>query len=222
MVESRQPTRRPEHARASAAPYGPRAERRERWEQAAAKRLQGLRNWQALEREQQQRRFTEAAKLERGDAVKAFNTQQRHDLTHLLYKEQAEALAGELQRQQERREQWDKPTQRTERRQAPRTYPKPGFRAYVSALFKAKAAAPAPTPAPARPLADAEPQKAPEESLRERLETQEEEKQEENRQQKGRARPPEPHHERAEKSRVELRREQLRQHRGQRRTPPRR
>ena len=82
--------------------------------------------------------------------------------------------------------------------------------------------APAPTPQPTRPLADAEPRQAPEESLRERLEEQEEEKQEENRQQKGRARPPEPHHERAEKSRVEQRTEQLRQHRGQRRTPPRR
>jgi hypothetical protein len=107
----------------------PRAERRDRWEDAAAKRLQRLRNWQALEREQQQRRFTEAAKLERGDAVKAFNTQQRHDLTHLLYKEQAEALAGELQRQQERRERWDKPTQRREPR--PRTYPPQGFKAWL-------------------------------------------------------------------------------------------
>jgi hypothetical protein len=201
-------------------PTGPRAERRDQWEQAAAKRLQGLRNWQALEREQQQRRFTEAAKLERGDAVKAFNTQQRHDLTHLLYKDQAEALAGELQRQQERRERWDKPTQRREPR--PRTHPPQGFKAWLAGLFTAKAATPAPTTAPARPLADAEPQKAPEESLRERLEEQEEEKQEENRQQKGRARPPEPHHERAEKSRVELRKEQLHQHRGQRRTPPRR
>jgi hypothetical protein len=167
----------------------PRAERRDRWEDAAAKRLQRLRNWQALEREQQQRRFTEAAKLERGDAVKAFNTQQRHDLTHLLYKEQAEALAGELQRQQERREQWDKPTQRREPR--PRTYPPTGFKAYVFALFRAKAAAPAPTPAPARPLADAEPpEKTPEESLLESLRKQEEERKEEKCQHKGRARSP--------------------------------
>ena len=166
----------------------PRAERRDRWEQAAAKRLQGLRNWQALEREQQQRRFTEAAKLERGDAVKAFNTQQRHDLTNLLYKEQAEALAGELQRQQEKRERWDKPTQRREPR--PRTYPPQGFKAWLSGLFTAKAAKPAPTQAPARPLVDAEPSKAPEESLRERLETQEEERKEEKRQHKGRARSP--------------------------------
>lgn len=165
----------------------PRAERRDLWEDAAAKRLQRLRNWQALEREQQQRRFTKAAKLERGDAVKAFNTQQRHDLTNLLYKEQAEALAAELQRQQERRERWDKPTQRREPR--PRTHPPQGFKAWLVGLFRAKAAAPAPTPAPARPLADAEPQKAPEESLRERLEEQEEEKQEENREHKSRARP---------------------------------
>ena len=166
----------------------PRAERRDRWEDAAAKRLQRLRNWQALEREQQQRRFTEAAKLERGDAVKAFNTQQRHDLTHLLYKEQAEALAAELQRQQERREQWDKPTQRREPR--PRTYPPRGFKSWLVGLFTAKVATPAPTPQPARPLADAEPSKAPEESLRERLETQEEERKEEKRQHKGRARSP--------------------------------
>ena len=168
----------------------PRAERRDRWEQAAAKRLQGLRNWQALEREQQQRRFTEAAKLERGDAVKAFNTQQRHDLTNLLYKDQAEALAAELQRQQEKRERWDKPTPRRELHQ--HTYPPQGFKSWLVSLFTAKAATPAPTQAPARPLADAEPQKAPEESLRERLEEQEEEKQEENREHKGRARPPSP------------------------------
>lgn len=166
----------------------PRAERRDRWEDAAAKRLQRLRNWQALEREQQQRRFTEAAKLERGDAVKAFNTQQRHDLTHLLYKEQAEALAAELQRQQEKRERWDKPTQRREPR--PRTHPPQGFKAWLAGLFTARAANPAPTPQPARPLADAEPSKAPEESLRERLETQEEERKEEKRQHKGRARSP--------------------------------
>lgn len=168
----------------------PRAERRDQWEQAAARRLNQLRNWQALEREQQQRRFTEAAKLERGEAVKAFNTQQRHDLTNLLYKEQAEALAGELQRQQARREQWDKPDRRREPR--PRTYPPRGFKSWLVGLFTAKAATPAPTPATARPLADAEPQKTPEESLRERLEEQEEEKQEENRQQKGRARSPSP------------------------------
>ena len=137
-------------------PTGPRATRRAQWEEAAAKRLQGLRNWQALEREQQARRFTEEAKLERGDAVKAFNTQQRDTLTNLLYKEQAEALAGEMQRQQAQRERWDKPTQRTERRQAPRTYPPPGFKAWLSALFTAKAAKPAPTPQPARPLSPAE------------------------------------------------------------------
>ena len=169
----------------------PRAERRDRWEQAAAKRLQGLRNWQALERERQQRRFTEAAKLERGEAVKAFNTQQRHDLTHLLYKDQAEALAAELQRQQERRERWDKPTQRREPR--PRTYPPQGFKAWLSGLFRAKAATPAPTPAPARPLADAEPpelKKTPEESHLESLRKQEEERQEAKRQHKGRARSP--------------------------------
>ena len=169
-------------------PTAPRAERRERWEQAAAKRLQGLRNWQALEREQQQRRFTEAAKLERGDAVKAFNTQQRDDLTNLLYKEQAEALAGELQRQQERREQWDKPDRRREPR--PRTYPPRGFKSWLVGLFTARAAKPAPTPQPARPLADAEPQQAQEESLRERLETQEEERKEQKRQHRGRARSP--------------------------------
>ena len=170
----------------------PRAERRDRWEQAAAKRLQGLRNWQALEREQQQRRFTEAAKLERGDAVKAFNTQQRHDLTNLLYKEQAEALAAELQRQQERRERWDKPTQRPERRQAPRTYPPRGFKAWLSGLFTAKATKPAPSPQPARPLADAEPPapKTPEESLLESLRKQEQERQEAKRQRKGRGRSP--------------------------------
>lgn len=146
-----------------------RAERRDRWEQAAARRLQGLRNWQALEREQQARRFTEAAKLERGDAVKAFNTQQRHDLTNLLYKQQAEALAAELQRQQERRERWDKPTQRREPR--PRTYPPRGFKSWLIGLFTAKAAKPAPTPQPARPLADAEPAepKTPEQELLERL-----------------------------------------------------
>lgn len=201
-------------------PSGPHAERRERWEQAAAQRLQRLRHWQALERERKQRRFTEAAKLERGDAVKAFNTPQRHDQTNRLDKEQAEALAGELQRQEAQRERWDKSDRRREPR--PRTYPPQGFKAWLSGLFTAKAAKPAPTPQPARPLADAEPQKAPEESLRERLEEQEEEKQEENRQHKGRARPPEPHHERAEMSRVELRTAQLRQHRGQRRTPPRR
>jgi len=168
----------------------PRAERRDRWEQAAAKRLQGLRNWQALEREQQQRRFTEAAKLERGDAVKAFNTQQRHDLTHLLYKEQAEAFAAELQRQQERRERWDKPTQRREPR--PRTYPPRGFKAWLSGLFTAKAAKPAPAPQPARPLADAEPPapKTPEQSLLESLRKQEQERQEAKRQHKGRGRSP--------------------------------
>ena len=166
----------------------PRAERRDRWEQAAAQRLQRLRNWQALEREQQQRRFTEAAKLERGDAVRAFNTQQRHDLTHLLYKEQAEALAAELQRQQERRERWDKPTQRREPR--PRTYPPRGFKAWLSGLFTAKAATPAPTPAPARPLADAEPPKTPEESLWERIQKERERQEEEKRQHKGRGRSP--------------------------------
>lgn len=169
----------------------PRAERRDRWEQAAAKRLQGLRNWQALEREQQARRFTEAAKLERGDAVKAFNTQQRHDLTNLLYKEQAEALAAELQRQQERRERWDKPTQRPERR--PRTYPPRGFKAWLVGLFRAKAAKPAPTPQPARPLADAEPpeqKKTPEQSLLESLRKQEQEREEAKRQHKGRGRSP--------------------------------
>lgn len=168
----------------------PRAERRDRWEQAAAQRLQGLRNWQALEREQQQRRFTEAAKLERGDAVRAFNTQQRHDLTHLLYKEQAEALAAELQRQQERRERWDKPTRRREPR--PRTYPPHGFKSWLVGLFTAKAATPAPTPPPARPLADAEPQepKTPEESLLESLRKQEQERQEAKRQHKGRGRSP--------------------------------
>jgi len=169
-------------------PSGPRAERRAQWEQAAAKRLQGLRNWQALEREQQERRFREAAKLERGDAVKAFNTQQRRDLTNLLYKEQAEALAAELQRQQERRERWDKPTQRREPR--PRTYPPPGFKAWLSALFTAKAAKPAPTPQPARPLADAEPPKAPEKSLWERIQEERERQEEENRQQQGRGRSP--------------------------------
>lgn len=174
----------------------PRAERRDRWEQAAAKRLQGLRNWQALEREQQARRFTEAAKLERGEAVKAFNTQQRHDLTNLLYKEQAEALAAELQRQQERRERWDKPTQRQESR--PRTYPPQGFKAWLSGLFRAKAAKPAPSPQqaapqPARPLVDAEPpeqKKTPEESLLESLRKQEQEREEAKRQHKGRGRSP--------------------------------
>ncbi len=171
----------------------PRAERRDRWEQAAAQRLQRLRNWQALEREQQQRRFTEAAKLERGEAVKAFNTQQRHDLTHLLYKQQAEALAAELQRQQERRERWDKPTQRTERRQAPRTYPPPGFKAWLSGLFTAKAAKSAPAPQPARPLADAEPpeqKETREESLWERIQKEKEEQKEGKRQRKGRGRSP--------------------------------
>ena len=166
----------------------PRAERRDRWEQAAAKRLQGLRNWQALEREQQERRFREAAKLERGDAVKAFNTQQRHDLTNLLYKEQAEALAAELQRQQERRERWDKPTQRREPR--PRTYPPPGFKAWLSALFTAKAAKPAPTPQPARPLADAEPPKAPEKSLWERIQQRQTQQAESQHQSQGRGRSP--------------------------------
>ncbi len=154
-------------------PSGPRAERRERWEQAAAKRLQGLRHWQALERERQQRRFTEAAKLERGDAVKAFNTPQRHDQTNRLYKEQAEALAGELQRQAAQRERWDKPDRRREPR--PRTYPPRGFKSWFVGLFTAKAATPAPTqahaqaagpapapqqakpaPQPARPLSPAE------------------------------------------------------------------
>lgn len=133
-------------------PTGPRAERRERWEQAAAQRLQGLRNWQALEREQQARRFTEAAKLERGDAVKAFNSQQRDDQTHRLDKDQAEALAAELQRQQAQRERWDKP----DRRREPRTYPPRGFKSWLIGLFKAKAAKPAPTPQPARPLSPAE------------------------------------------------------------------
>ena len=161
----------------------PRAERRDRWEQAAAKRLQGLRNWQALEREQQARRFTEAAKLERGDAVKAFNTQQRHDLTNLLYKEQAEALAAELHRQQERRERWDKPTQRREPR--PRTYPPRGFKAWLVGLFRAKAVKPAPTPQPARPLSPAEAIEAMENAsrlarvMREREERQRREREEE-------------------------------------------
>ena len=136
-------------------PTGPRATRRAQWEEAAAKRLQHLRNWQALERDQQERRFREAAKLERGDAVKAFNRQQREDKTILLYKEQAEALADEMQRQQTQRERWDKPTRQTERRQAPRTYPNPGFKAYISALFTAKAAKPAPTPTPTQAHAKA-------------------------------------------------------------------
>ena len=130
-------------------PSGPRAERRERWEQAAAQRLQRLRHWQALERERQQRRFTEAVKLERGDAVKAFNSQQRDDQTHRLDKDQAEALAAELQRQQAQRERLDKP----DRRREPRTYPPRGFKSWLVGLFTAKAAKPA---SPARPLSPAE------------------------------------------------------------------
>lgn len=164
-------------------PTGPRAERRERWEQAAAQRLQGLRHWQALERERQQRRFTEAAKLERGDAVKAFNTPQRDDQTNRLDKEQAEALAGELQRQEAQRERWDKPDRRREPR--PRTYPPRGFKSWFVGLFKAKAATPAPTPKPARPLSPAEAfEKEENESrlariMREREERQRREKEEE-------------------------------------------
>lgn len=156
--------------------------------------MQGLRNWQALEREQQARRFTEAAKLERGEAVKAFNSQQREDKTNLLYKEQAEALAAEMQRQQERRERWDKPTQRTERRQAPRTYPPQGFKAWLVGLFRAKAAKPAPTPQPARPLSPAEAIEALENAsrlartMREREERERREREEH--QHKGRARSP--------------------------------
>ena len=97
-------------------------------------------------------------------------------------------MAAELQRQQERRERWDKPTQRREPR--PRTYPPPGFKAWLSALFTAKAAKPAPTPQPARPLADAEPPKAPEKSLWERIQEERERQEEENRQQQGRGRSP--------------------------------
>ena len=130
--------------------------------------------------------------------MKAFNSPQRDDLTTRLDKEQAEALAGELQRQQERREQWDKPTRHPERRQAPRTYPPRSFKSWLSALFTARAAKPAPspqqaTPQPARPLADAEPpeqKKTPEESLLESLRKQEQEREEAKRQHKGRGRSP--------------------------------
>jgi hypothetical protein len=82
--------------------------RRKAWEQAAANRIERMRERHARQYEKQQQGFEQKANLERGEVVQDFNHMQRHDLTQDLLKKQAEELAKEYQRQQEQREKWAK------------------------------------------------------------------------------------------------------------------
>ncbi|MGV0950346.1 MAG: relaxase/mobilization nuclease domain-containing protein [Azonexus sp.] len=77
------------------------------WEAAAEARLERMKQRHSRAYDRQQRGFDEAAKHERGAAVKSFNDQQREDLTRALKETQAGEVAAELERQQQRREKRD-------------------------------------------------------------------------------------------------------------------
>lgn len=82
--------------------------RRHVWEQAAAARLARMEARHTREVERDRRTMLEAsAHLERGEAVRGFNDQQRQARTRARLQRQAEEIEAERQRQQARRDQWD-------------------------------------------------------------------------------------------------------------------